>query len=77
MPTAELGWWDEDGTLHPDTLIRYGPSNKVVVAPHPDPSQAESLLMGDDDERVGIGYTGKKGRAPVAMLALTSADRPF
>lgn len=41
MPTAELGWWDEDGTLHPDTLIRYGPSIKVLVTPYPDPNLTE------------------------------------
>ena len=41
MPTAELGWWDEEGTLHPDTLVRFGPSIKVLVTPYPDPNQSE------------------------------------
>ena len=41
MPTAEVGWWDEDRKLLPEILLRYGPSIRVSVSPYSDPSRPE------------------------------------
>lgn len=44
MPTAEVGWWNEDRELLSEPLLRFGPSIRVSVSPYSDPSKLELPL---------------------------------
>ncbi len=87
MPTVELGWQDEDGTLRSDTLIRYGPSIRVLVTPYPGSSlttpslqsrQTELLTMalvdtGAEESCIDTQLAGQLGLLAIDTMPVSGA----